>query len=50
MQPAASRPSAIAQTTRDCPRAMSPAEKTFGTLVRMSFVDEDVATLVVFHA
>jgi hypothetical protein len=32
MARAASRPSAIAQTTRDCPRRMSPAAKTPGTL------------------
>ena len=30
---AAARPSAMAQTTRDCPRCMSPAVNTFSTLV-----------------
>ena len=30
---ATERPSAMAHTTRDCPRRMSPAAKTFSTLV-----------------
>ena len=42
---AAARPSAIAHTISDCPRPMSPATKTPGTVV-MYPVPADVAPLV----
>ena len=43
---AAARPSAIAQTISDCPRPMSPATKTPGTVDMNSVVPGDVAAPV----